>query len=125
MKTGHGSDLVGVQHLSLSRRVDVFLLGQAGQLILIAWQAAEENGTPNAEDGGAPTEAVGPGVVIVTLEDLLVELDGVDDQSDDLENHNNNQQYSYEGQESDVQCAAQSHARDDEGDDQDEEADDH
>lgn len=87
MKTGHGSDLVGVQHLSLSRRVDVFLLGQAGQLILIAWQAAEENGTPNAEDGGAPTEAVGPCVVIVTLEDLLVELDGVDDQSDDLENH--------------------------------------
>lgn len=67
--------------------IDVFGLGQAGQLILVARQAAEENGTTDAQDGGAPAEAVRPGVVIVTLEDQLVEFDGVDDQSDYLENH--------------------------------------
>lgn len=66
--------------------IDVFGLGQAGQLILVAWQAAEEDGTADAEDGGTPAEAVRPGVVIVTLEDQLVEFDGVDDQGDDLEN---------------------------------------
>lgn len=67
--------------------IDVFGLGQAGELILVAWQAAEEDGTADAQDGGAPAEAVRPGVVIVTLEDQLVEFDRVDDQSDDLENH--------------------------------------
>lgn len=85
VKSGNGCNLVQV--LSLSRGIDVFGLGQAGQLILVAWQAAEEDGTANAEDGGAPAEAIGPGVVIVALEDQLVEFDGVDDQSDDLEDH--------------------------------------
>lgn len=66
-------------------RIDVFGLGQAGQLVLVARQAAEENRAADAEDGGAPAEAVGPGVVIMTLKDQVVELDGVDDQSDDLE----------------------------------------
>lgn len=83
----NGCNWVGVQVLSLSRGIDVFGLGQAAQLILIAGQAAEEDGTANGEDGGAPAKAVGPGVVIVALEDQLVEFDGVDDQSDDLENH--------------------------------------
>lgn len=72
---------------SLSGGVDVFGLGQAGQLVLVAGQAAEEDGAADAEDGGAPAEAVSPGVVIVTLEDLLVELDWVDDQGDDLDDH--------------------------------------
>lgn len=72
---------------SLGRGVDVFGLGQAGQLVLVARQAAEEDGAADAEDGGAPAEAVRPGVVVVALVDLLVELDGVDDEGDDLEDH--------------------------------------
>lgn len=72
---------------SLGRGVDVFGLGQARQLVLIARQAAEEDGAADAEDGGAPAEAVGPGVVIVALEDHLVEHDGVDDEGDDLQDH--------------------------------------
>lgn len=78
---------MGVRVWSLRRGIDVFCLGQATQLILIAGQAAEEDGTADAEDGGAPAEAIRPGVVIVPLIDQLIELDGVDDQSDDLENH--------------------------------------
>ena len=38
---------------------------------------------------------------------------------------NYDQQYSYEGQQSDVERAAQSHTGDDEGNDEDEEAEDH
>lgn len=72
---------------SLGGGVDVFGLGEAGQLVLIARQAAEEDGAADAEDGGPPAEAVGPGVVIVALEDQLVELDGEDDEGDDLEYH--------------------------------------
>lgn len=72
---------------SLGGGVDVFGLGEAGQLVLIARQAAEEDGAADAEDGGPPAEAVGPGVVIVALEDQLVELDGEDDEGDDLEDH--------------------------------------
>lgn len=72
---------------SLIGRVDVFGLGHAGQLVLVAWQAAEEDGAADAQDGGAPAEAVRPGVVVVALEDQLVELDGVDDQRDDLQHH--------------------------------------
>lgn len=88
MKTWKWLQLGGcARFLSLSGGVDVFDFGLAAQLVLIAWQAAEENGAANAEDGGAPAEAVGPGVVIVTFEDQLVELDGVDDESDDLEDH--------------------------------------
>ena len=75
------------QELSLSGGVEVFGLALAAQLVLVARQAAEEDGAADAEDGGAPAEAVGPGVVVVALEDLLVELDGVDDESDDLEDH--------------------------------------
>lgn len=111
--------------LSLSRRIDVFNLGLVSQLILITWQAAEQEGTADGEDGCAPAKAVGPGVVIVALEDHFVEFDRVDDQSDDLENHNNDQQYSYDGQEGNVECAAQSHNGDDEGDDEDKEANNH
>lgn len=73
-----------VQARPLGRGVDVFGLGQAGQLVLVARQAAEEDGAADAEDGGTPAEAVRPGVVIVALEDQLVELDGVDDEGDDL-----------------------------------------
>ena len=73
--------------LSLSGGVEVFGLGQAGQLILVARQTAEEDGAADAEDRCSPAEAVGPGVVVVALEDQLVEFAGVDDQSDDLENN--------------------------------------
>lgn len=76
-----------VQVQPLGRGVDVFGLGEAGQLVLVARQAAEEDGTADAEDGGTPAEAVRPGVVIMALEDQLVELDGVDDEGDDLEDH--------------------------------------
>lgn len=72
---------------SLIGGVDVFGLGHAGQLVLVARQAAEEDGAADAQDGGAPAEAVRPGVVVVALEDQLVELDGVDDQRDDLQHH--------------------------------------
>ena len=65
--------------MSLSGGIDVFGLGQTSKFILVAWQAAEEDSTADAEDGGAPAKAVSPGVVIVTLEDLFVELDRVDD----------------------------------------------
>lgn len=77
----------GPRRPSLGRGVDVFGLGEAGQLVLVARQAAEEDGAADAEDGGAPAEAVGPGVVVVAVEDQLVELDGVDDEGDDLEDH--------------------------------------
>lgn len=70
--------------LSLSWRVDVFGLGQAAQLILVVWQAAEEDRTADAEDGSSPAEAICPGVVVVALKDNLIELDRVDDQSNDL-----------------------------------------
>lgn len=80
-------DRACVQIRPLGRGVDVFGLGQAGQLILVARQAAEEDGAADAEDGGTPAEAVRPGVVIVALEDQLVELDRVDDEGDDLEDH--------------------------------------
>lgn len=67
--------------------VDVLGLGHARQLVLIARQAAEENSAADAQDGGAPAEAVRPGVVVVALEDQLVELDRIDDQCDDLQHH--------------------------------------
>lgn len=72
---------------SLSRGVEVLGLGQAGELVLVARQAAEEDGAADAQDGGAPAEAVRPGVVVVTLVDQLIEADGVDDQGDDLDDH--------------------------------------
>lgn len=56
-------------------------------MILVTCQAAEEEGAADAEDGGTPAEAVGPGEEIFPLEDLLLELDGVDDESDDLDDH--------------------------------------
>lgn len=71
----------------LGRGVNVFGLGEAGQLVLVARQAAEQDGAADAEDGGAPAEAVRPGVVIVALVDQLVELHGVNDEGDDLEDH--------------------------------------
>lgn len=67
--------------------VDVLGLGHASQLVLVARQAAEEDSAADAQDGGAPAEAVRPGVVVVALEDHLVELDRIDDQRDDLQHH--------------------------------------
>lgn len=71
----------------LGGRVEVLGLGQAGELVLVARQAAEEHGAADAQQGGAPAEAVRPRVVVVALEDLLVELDRVDDQGDHLQHH--------------------------------------
>lgn len=73
--------------VSLGRGVDVFGLGQACELILVARQAAEENATADGHNGGAPAKPIRPGVVIVTLEDKVIELDGVDDESDELEDN--------------------------------------
>lgn len=94
MRLGHGGakrkkQEVGQAGLGglLVGGVDVLGLGHAGQLVLVARQAAEEDGAADAQDGGAPAEAVRPGVVVVALEDQLVELDGVDDQRDDLQHH--------------------------------------
>lgn len=87
MESGNGCNSVDVQVLSLTRGIEVFGLPNAGQLILIIWEAAEEDSAADAEDGGTPAKAIGPGVIIVALKDQLVELDGVDDQSDDLEDH--------------------------------------
>lgn len=87
VESGNGCNWADVHVLSLRRGIDVFGLGNAAQLILITWEAAEEDAAADAEDGGAPAKAIGPGVVIVALEDQLVELDRVDNQSDDLDNH--------------------------------------
>lgn len=82
-----GREETPVRLTALGRGIDVFGLGQAGQLVLVAWEAAEEDGAADAEDGGAPAEAVGPGVVVVAIVDQLVELHGVDDEGDDLQDH--------------------------------------
>lgn len=71
---------------SLLRSIEVFDLCLAVEFILISRQAAEEDGAADTDDGGAPAKSVGPGVVIVTLKDQLIEIDWVDDQSDDLDN---------------------------------------
>lgn len=77
-----------MQVLRLGRGVEVFDLLLAAQVALITWQAAEDDGAAEADDGGAPAEAVGPRVEVVALVDQgLVELDGVNDQSDHLDNH--------------------------------------
>lgn len=70
---------------SLRRAIDVFDLSIALQIILISRKAAEEDGAADGDDGGAPAEPVGPGVVIVAFEDYFVKFDRVDDQSDDLD----------------------------------------
>lgn len=85
-KSGNGYDWVGPQVFSLLRSIEVFDLCLAVEFILISWQAAEEDGAADTDDGGAPAKSVGPGVVIVTLKDQLIEFDWVDDQSDDLDN---------------------------------------
>lgn len=71
---------------SLLRSIEVFDLCLAVEFILISRQAAEEDGAADTDDGGAPAKSVGPGVVIATLKDQLIEIDWVDDQSDDLDN---------------------------------------
>ena len=71
----------------LSWGIDVFGLGEARELILVARQAAEEDPTADAEDGGPPAEAVGPGVVVAALEDQVIEPDWVDDEGDELNDH--------------------------------------
>lgn len=85
-KSGNGYDWVGPQVFSLLRSIEVFDLCLAAEFILISWQAAEEDGAADRDDGGAPAKSVGPGVVIVTLKDQLIEFDWVDDQSNDLDN---------------------------------------
>lgn len=124
MRGGNSFKWLSEQVWSSGRGVDVFDLGIATQFILIARQTAEEDAAAEADDGGAPAKPVGPGVEILALEDQLVEHDGVDDQSNDLENHNNNQQCSCENQEADVDMT-HCHNRDDEGNDEDDETNDH
>lgn len=65
--------------------VKVFDLLISGYVLYVFCQTAEDEAAAQADDGGAPPKPVGPGVKILALEDLVVEIDGVDDQSDDLE----------------------------------------
>lgn len=107
------------------RGVDVFGLGHAGKLIVVARKTAEEDPAAQHQDSGPPAEAVCPRVVVITFIDQLVELDGVDDQSDYLDDYSQNKEASDYRQQRDVEATAESHKRDDEGDDEDDEAYDH
>lgn len=109
----------------LSWCIDVFGLGEACELVLVARQAAEEDPTADGEDGGPPAEAIGPGVVIVALEDQVIELDWVDDEGNELNDHSDEEQGPNDGQQADVEGAAEGDTGDDESDDEDDEADDH
>lgn len=70
--------------------IEVPGLGGPQKVILVVGEAAEEEGTTNQDDGGRPSEAIGPVIdvinsrVIVKPEGLCV-LHGVDYQGDDLE----------------------------------------
>jgi len=86
-KSGDGCNWVADQVCSSGSAVEVFDLRVANQFVLVIWQTAEEHGAADAEDGGAPAKPVGPGVVILALDDQVIELDGVNDQSYDLDNH--------------------------------------
>lgn len=76
---------------SLLRGVKVLGFSQTGQLILVTWQAAEEDGTAQGQDSGTPSKTIGPVEEIVTLKDQLLELNWVYDESDGLNNHNNDE----------------------------------
>lgn len=75
---------------TLRRRVEVPGLGITQKVILVVGEAAEEEGAANQDDGGCPSEAVGPVIdvvnsgVIMKPEGLCV-LHGIDHQGDDLE----------------------------------------
>lgn len=117
VKRGNGHDWVAVRDLSLLGRIDVFDLCGATEFILIIWQAAEDDGTADADDGGTPGKSIGPGVVIGTLKDKLIEFDWVDDESNDLENHNKDQECCYGNHKTSVDVT-HSHNGENEGDDE-------
>lgn len=73
--------------MSLLGGIDVFNLLISAYSFHARSQTAQDETAAQADDGGTPPEPVGPGVVITPLEDLLVEIDGVDDQADELEDH--------------------------------------
>ncbi len=77
----------GVFRVSLRGVVEVFDLAKAGKLIFIVRKNAEEDPAAQHQDGGPPAEAVRPRVVVIAFIDQLVELDGVDDQSDYLHDY--------------------------------------
>lgn len=88
LRPGWLTVLEDLRHIGfLFRGVDVFDLGSVGELILIAGQTTEEDSTSQHQDGGTPAKAVCPRVVIITFIDQLVELDWIDDQSDDLDDY--------------------------------------
>lgn len=118
VKSGNGYDWVGPQVFSLLRRIEVFGFCITAEFILISRQAAEEDGAADGDDGGAPAKSVGPGVVIVTLKDQLIEFDWVDDQSDDLDNRNNDQECCYASHKTNVDVTHR-HNGQNEGDDED------
>lgn len=109
----------------LLRGVQVLGFCQTGQLVLVAREAAEEDGTAQGQESGPPAKPIGPAEEVVTLEDQLLELHWVNDESDDLNDHDDDEQDSDEGQQCDVDSATEGDAGDDEGHDEDEEADDH
>lgn len=68
--------------------VDVFGLGHAAQIVLVAGQAAEEDATANGQNGGTPAKAICPGVAVVALvNEVVVKLDRVDDEGNDLQDN--------------------------------------
>lgn len=109
----------------LLRGVEILGFCQTGQLVLVAREAAEEDGTAQGQQSRPPAKTIGPAEEVVTLEDQVLELDWVYDESDDLNDHDDDEQDSNERQQCDVDSATQSNAGDDEGHDEDEEADDH
>lgn len=112
--------------LCLGGGVDVFGLGHAAQIVLVAGQAAEEDATAHGQDSGTPAKAVSPGVVVVALEyEVLVKLDRVDDEGNDLHDDCEDDQETDERCQGDVERAAEGDAGDDEGDDEEDETDDH
>lgn len=74
--------------------VDVFGLGHAGKLIFVARKTAEEDPAAQHQDGRPPAKTVRPCVVVIPFIDQLVELDGVDDQSDYLDDYSQNKEAS-------------------------------
>lgn len=107
--------------------IEVPGLGGPQKVILVVGEAAEEEGTTNQDDGGRPSEAIGPVIdvinsrVIVKPEGLCV-LHGVDYQGDDLEYGSQCEEASNDSQENKHLGSTQGEERENEADAQDDKA---
>lgn len=112
---------------TLGRCVEVPGLGIAQQVILVVGEAAEEEGTADQDDGGCPSEAIGP-VIDVIDSGITMKVKGlcvlhwIDDQGDDLENSSQGEEASDNSQENEHLGSTQGEEGEDEADDQDDEA---